>query len=85
MTFPENAQLTVVSAVAGVTAITIVVITAIVSVHDVPHVSADVVQPFVVDVLPAVCIYGVYACILNAADIPAVSVVTITAGVPVVT
>jgi hypothetical protein len=51
MTFPENAQLTVVSAVAGVTAITIVVITAIVGVREVTHVSADVVQPVVVDVL----------------------------------
>jgi hypothetical protein len=51
MTFTENAQLTVVSAVAGVTAVTIVVIPAVVGIREVPHVSADVVQPVVVDVL----------------------------------
>jgi hypothetical protein len=76
MTFPENSQLTVVSSVAGVTAVTIVVIPAVVGIRDVPHVSADVVQPVVVSAI---------ACILTAADISTVSVVTVTAGVPAVT
>jgi hypothetical protein len=61
MTFPKNSQLTVVSAVTGVTAVTIVVIPAVVGVSEVPHVSADVAQPVVVDVLPAFCVYGVFA------------------------
>jgi hypothetical protein len=54
---------------------------------EVPHVSAHVVQPVVVDVIPAICVYGItaIACILNAADIPAVSVVTVSAGVPAIT
>jgi hypothetical protein len=48
---------------------------------------SHVAQPVVVDVLPTVCDYGVsaVACVLHAADIPAVSVVTVTAGVPAVT